>query len=381
MSTGNGSIKIAFLDTGLDPYHPELPASTKAVSGWNIQRNNSNTTDVQGHGTAMAGAAAGLTNNTIGIAGVCPLCKVMPISVNDTLHPTWIAPADAASGLYKAVELDADVINMSLVFDYTDLDHDTINHPLRAAVAYGAQFAVLTACMGNSDVATMVWPAKFDSTIAVGGTQNLSDCKWERIESHCNPPDPIQTGDLCACLGSNYGSHIDVVAPAWPITSTDLTAIGGYDILSCGTSYSTAIVSGLAGLILSQSQALGLGLSPLQVKEVIEKSAEDTLCPASVSMNYPDQLGWDPFYGWGRVNAYRALVAISRGDVNNDKAINQLDVNYLISYFSGGPPPIPHKGLGDVNNTGTITYSDLIYLYNFVNNGGPRPLLCYKYDY
>ena len=46
--------------------------------------NNSNTADVHGHGTEVAGAAAASGNNSVGMAGVAWNSKIMPIRVTDT---------------------------------------------------------------------------------------------------------------------------------------------------------------------------------------------------------------------------------------------------------------------------------------------------------
>src|SRR6185437_15551298 len=79
-ATGAGVI-IAILDTGVDGTHPDLAA--QMVPGWNFYDNNSNTSDVNGHGTAVAGAAAATTNNAIGVASVAGGAKIMPVRIAD----------------------------------------------------------------------------------------------------------------------------------------------------------------------------------------------------------------------------------------------------------------------------------------------------------
>src|SRR5215471_18438868 len=56
ISTGSSSVTIAICDTGVEGTHPDL--ISKMVAGWNFYDNNSNTADVYGHGTAVAGTAA-----------------------------------------------------------------------------------------------------------------------------------------------------------------------------------------------------------------------------------------------------------------------------------------------------------------------------------
>src|SRR6266853_4018884 len=65
-TTGSPNIIIAILDTGVDSSHPDLAG--KFVPGWNVFSNNSDTRDVYGHGTEVAGTAAASSNNNLGVA-------------------------------------------------------------------------------------------------------------------------------------------------------------------------------------------------------------------------------------------------------------------------------------------------------------------------
>lgn len=67
-NVGSPSVTIAILDTGCEPTHPDLV--NNYVAGWNFYDNNSNTADVFGHGTEVAGAAAAVGNNSQGGCGV-----------------------------------------------------------------------------------------------------------------------------------------------------------------------------------------------------------------------------------------------------------------------------------------------------------------------
>ena len=83
---GNG-VTIAILDTGIDATHPDL--SARMVPGWNFVDNNSNTSDVHGHGTAVAGSAAASMNNGIGVASVAGQAKLMPVRIADANAYTY----------------------------------------------------------------------------------------------------------------------------------------------------------------------------------------------------------------------------------------------------------------------------------------------------
>src|SRR6185369_4047715 len=73
-TTGSNSVTIAIIDTGVYASHEDL--ASKLVSGWNVYSNNSDTSDVYGHGTQVAGAAAAASNNGLGVASVCWGCWI-----------------------------------------------------------------------------------------------------------------------------------------------------------------------------------------------------------------------------------------------------------------------------------------------------------------
>ena len=87
--------------------------------------------------------------------------------------------------------------------------------------------------------------------------------------------------------------------------------------------------------------------------------------------------------GSGRINTFKALLAISRGDVNNDHNIDLSDVIYLAKYVFGHPgyDPIPVIEMGDVNCDGEIDLGDVLYLSKYLNGQFPKPPICFRYKY
>ena len=79
MCTGSDIAPIAIIDSGVDPTHPDL--SDKLIAGYNFLENNTDTHDVRGHGTAVAGTAAAISNNVAGVAGVAWGNPIMPLVV------------------------------------------------------------------------------------------------------------------------------------------------------------------------------------------------------------------------------------------------------------------------------------------------------------
>jgi subtilisin family serine protease len=76
-----------------------------------------------------------------------------------------------------------------------------------------------------------------------------------------------------------------------------------YNTYSSGTSLSTAFVTGVVSLLLSQNPSL----TPEQIRTILRESADDQVGDPS-----EDTPGWDRYYGAGRLNAYKALLRVSR---------------------------------------------------------------------
>ncbi len=303
--------------------------------------------DDHGHGTVNAGIVGARTDNGIGVAGLAGSpgyfehVWIMAVKVldnnNNGLYSWW------EEGLYYAANNNASVINMSM-------GGTGSSTTLQSAVDYAwGQGCVVVASMGNSNSSTPEYPAAFTNTIAVGAT--------DTDDSRCNPTD-WGTG-----RGSNFGSHIDVVAPGNWIYSTAWNDTYAY---WSGTSMAAPFVSGLAALLMMLAPGT---LSPDEVRDIIRSTAED-----QVGLWTEDVAGWDPYYGWGRINACAALEALpAPGDANGDGTIDIGDVVYLINYlYKGGPAPEPLYP-GDANSDGVIDIGDVVYLINYLYKGGPSP--------
>ena len=191
--------------------------------------------DESGHGTHVAGIAGAVVDNNLGIAGVCPDCRIMALRAGLNLSlGAFLEDDDVASAIVYAADNGADVINMSW--------GDPRPSPLmRDVIEYAYQLGVvLVASSGNEAEESLFYPAGFDKTIAVGAIDVRS-----QVASF-----------------SNFGWNLDVVAPGVAIISAGLG--GGYVLLS-GTSMAAPFVSGLAGLLLSQDP----GLSPEELRMAV----------------------------------------------------------------------------------------------------------------
>jgi thermitase len=270
ITQGDPAIIIAIVDTGIDTQHPELQG--KIVGGTSFVGRS--VKDQHGHGTHVAGIAAGSTNNSTGIAGICPRCSIMPIRALDASGSGYLS--DVAAGIVYAADNGARIINLSL-------GGPSKTQTLRAAIDYAfAHNALPVAAMGNGYAPEALEPAYWYSALSVGAVD--------------------QSGAKADF--SNYGPKTDVVAPGVAILSTlptyqvtlTQTYELGYDALS-GTSMATPVVSGIAGLVLSRNPAL----SASQVKGIIEATAGD-------GKSFTDTTGF------GLVNAARAVGAAVNTD-------------------------------------------------------------------
>jgi len=259
INPGSADVMIAILDTGVDGSHEDLAA--KMVPGWNIYDNNSDTRDVNGHGTSVAGTAAALSNNGVGIASVAWGCRLMPVRISDATG--FATFSNMASGLIWAADHGARVANLS----YRASSSSTV---ASAAQYFQSKGGIVTVAAGNEGV--------FDSS---------PDSPYLLTVSATDPNDLLYSW-------SNSGNSIDLSAPGSAFTTVNG---GGYTAVS-GTSIAAPIVAGVAALVLSANPNL-LGS---EIQTLLKQSADD-LGP----------IGWDTNYGSGRINAARALSLAAGG--------------------------------------------------------------------
>jgi subtilisin family serine protease len=262
VTTGSPNVVIAVLDTGIDAAHEDLTG--KLVPGWNTYNGSADNTDVHGHGTSVAGAAAASSNNAMGVAAVAWGCKIMAVRVSDNYgNATY---STIASGLTWAADHGARVANIS----YMVTNSSTVTS---AAEYFQSRGGVVVVAAGNSSL--------FDSAPDNPSVLTVS---------------ATDAADNFAGF-SNYGNNIDLAAPGWVYT----TGRGGEYGYVSGTSFSSPIVAGVAALMFSVNP----GLTPAQAQTLIKQNADDFGAP-----------GWDAYYGAGRVNATRAVQA-AQANIDN----------------------------------------------------------------
>jgi hypothetical protein len=294
LSTGEG-VTIADVDVGVQLDHPDLEGRW-AAGGFDLYDGDATTTSdtANAHGTNVAGVLGAAADNGVGIAGIAPGARILPVRTADNiLHQG----GRLARAVVQSTDAGARVLSMSL-------GADSFPAQLRRAVSYAhARGTVIAVAIGNEFHFHHHQPQAHDDVLAVGGVNPDTANLAARDQSLAQVASAF---DVKASY-SNYGAHIDVVAPT-QVPTTEWG--GGYRMHWDGTSAATPHVAGTAALVIARGQAAGLDLSAAEVIQIIRMTADDL---ADGSKGYA--FGWDPLSGWGRVNAYEAVQRAAPGKV------------------------------------------------------------------
>ncbi len=268
ITKGNGTI-VAILDSGISKNHPDV--SSQVTDRTNFSDSTSDD-DIYGHGTHVGGIVAALTNNGVGVAGVCPDCKLMSVKVlNDSGSGaySWIA-----NGITYAANHGAKVINMSLGGSQRST---TLENAVNDAWNKGV---VVVAAAGNSGNQSKTYPGAYTKAIAVAATDSQDKKAYF----------------------SEYGSWVDVAAPGVSIYSSwnDSSSLSDPQPMclsttecykyASGTSMSTPMTSGVVALIWATSKYS----TASEVRNRLEATAD----------KIP---GTGTYWSAGRVNAFNAV--------------------------------------------------------------------------
>ncbi len=260
ITTGAPDLLIAIIDSGIDYTHEDLnDGRVRTDIDKDYVNKDDDAMDDNGHGTHVAGTIAAAGDNAIGISGILWQAQLLPLKVCGTSGSCSI---DAiSSAIHYAADQGARVINMSL-------GSSSCSETLEAAIdyAYFEKGVVIVAAAGNSND-LVGYPAGYAPVLAVGA-----------LDRHGK-----------RAYFSSYGDALDLMAPGVRIFST--VPNNGYETFS-GTSMASPHVAGVAGLLLAQRPSL----TNHEVRAILTASADDL-----------GEVGLDRQYGYGLVNAVRAL--------------------------------------------------------------------------
>jgi thermitase len=267
---GDG-VKIAILDSGVDPIHPDLVGNL--IAGYNFMDGNADTRDTCGHGTAVAGTAAAVSNNSSGVASIAGKAKIMPVKIaayNSSAGGCYAYYSTVASGINFAADNGARVINVSYV-------------------GIAASQAVLNAAQYAKGKGSLVFASAGNN----GRDEGLIPTTAMVIVSATDENDNLASW-------SSYGSFVTISAPGTSIWTTNNG--GGYGQWN-GTSFASPLTAGVAALMMSASPSV----DNLTIESLLYSTSTDR-----------GAAGRDTYFGYGRVNAAAAVQAAAARVVKAD---------------------------------------------------------------
>ena len=356
-SWAKGHAQVGIVDVGIEPDHVELAPYAGTPALWqdgNFREHRSfnfsfsdspmpnsecNPDEVEagdvwaGHGTHVAGLVGALTNNGSGVAGACWNCSLQIGKAFEANSSVQGEISRAGRTAMRLVKQGAQLLNFSFGTarsNYGPCGPGSVLEMCQLLQLISERQVVVAAAAGNNRT-TVNFPATEPSVIAVGGVKRTLASpyfdRWE--ESTC----PYPNGSEC---GSNFGSSLDLVAPAKSVLSTlykgwnhnpvilcgdlaGMPGIPGDGFGTCtGTSMSAPLVTGLAAIVRS--------VNPLLTHDEVADVLTSTATQAS---NRTDSLG----YGLPQAEA---AVLRALGPINNRQIQNRLTPLFSLASLANG---------------------------------------------
>ncbi len=269
-------VVVAVIDTGLNVNHPDLIGNT--VAGYDFVTGNTNVVDLAGHGTAVSGCIAAVTNNGVGTAGISGLAniKIAPYRTGGMYSgDTQLDVAYICAAILKAAERpEVKVINMSFGGYGT---FSSLAVAVNEAVSAGKIVVASSGNEGeswNARVGQYSYPASYDHVISVGAINK----------------------DNTRSSFSQYNDRVDLCAPGQSVLTTARS--GGYEYAS-GTSFSSPIVAGACAVLMAADSSLDAGA----VETILKSTALDL-----------GTAGSDTYYGSGLIQLNQAVASINSSE-------------------------------------------------------------------
>ncbi len=258
-------VRIGIVDSGVNP-HPDF--GDRLLKGYNFTSDAEkhpekaeDTTDEYGHGTKVAGLAAGEAES--GYIGVAPGAEIVPLKCTDGKN---VKISSICRAIYSGIDVfHCDVLNLSLGVQ-------TDYQSLKEAVEYAdEQGVVLVSAVGNGGSSVYYYPANYDSVIGVGSVDRNGDLYYR----------------------SNHNKSVFLTAPGVDVRST--ANHGGYTF-GTGCSFSIPQVSAAAAVMLGIDGTL----TPEEIMRLFLETAQDR-----------GSVGYDEYYGYGILNLGGCVAALT----------------------------------------------------------------------
>jgi hypothetical protein len=344
------------------------------IAGWDFFDDDNDPFDASsccsasGHGSGRAKEAVAQTDNGIDDTGMCPKCQLMPLRMWDTFVP----PTDNwAMALTYATDNGASVAEGAIGgLSNTRFARDAVRYADRRGVA-------LMLVSSDINSANHNYPTNYNEPVYVAGslpdTAPNETCSGPGglpgVGDVLSPPSGFEDG-CQQLLGELAQPPVNVTPTTQPVTTSffrnsNLTQYGGKaDIVLMGStgSENTGQAAGVAGLLESYARqhyagtSFPAGLSGNETRQLLTMTAEDVLPENTGQVGQADKAnpGWDPHFGYGRVDLAAAMQRISTGRIPPEAQIDApawyapIDVNRVPA--SGVPitgyADAPHSASG-----------------------------------
>lgn len=327
-TTGSPTITVAIFDTGIDSAHVDLQPNV--LLGYDAVHNVYGVpVDSNGHGTFCAGLIGAVMDNSIGVAGIAPGCKVMSIRILNAAGFT--TSGSVVRGLDTALKHDIDVQSHSWsgTSPSASIESSIDSNAINGRSGLGT---VIFGSSGNNGRNPPNYPASYKNVLAVGAST-----------FHDNKKSPGSGSQYW--WGGNYGSRSSVMYLAFVApTMCYTTGVGStYVSVFNGTSASCPNAAGIAALMLSVNSTL----TRTDVSELMAQGCDKV---DNLEYNEDRTYGkWNNYYGYGRVNAFNSVrlaagvdvapPSISHKNINSHSSTYPTEVKAIITDHDGSAVP------------------------------------------
>ncbi len=283
---------------------------TDDVSGWDFLEDDNDPWDETdyGHGTVACRLSCAEAGNGAGTPGACPNAMALVVRLGD---PDRVDAGEFAQGVVFAVDSGAEVVQAGI----TACGNTSFG---QAAIDYAwAKGVSVVTCAGVGESAARVYPGACERTVPVNASAAYLDGSPGWVEQF--PSSYLYLGNR-----TGFGPQTALSCPS----EGDSSGAAGRTAGIAGLLYSAAMDRAQRGEMWLYP-GTEKSLSACEVKQLLCMTADDIdFSPhghgtsfgslddvIGSSYRYPTNTGWDPYTGYGRVNACEAVRAVSEGRI------------------------------------------------------------------
>lgn len=355
---GNLNVKIGYTDTGIDSTHPDFNTTLQAhlLTGYDAVYNKygvpKDSGFYGGHGTCSGGILGAVGNNSVGVSGIAPDCRLMAIRIFNTSGTSTSVGIARAFDTARVQGIDV-ISNGWNGFTVNSTVTNAINNA--ALNGRGGLGCIIFFSAGNEGRRSVWYPSYLPNVVSVGAStthdQKKAPGTGNQFDWGCN-------------YGEDANGDLDLVTPSICYTtdipgsygySHDTGPEGSYYKAFGGTSCTCPNAAGVAALILSVNTAQSRN-------DVIDKLFRGCDKIDNIEYSVNKTYGkWSEYCGYGRVNALNSVRLAAGVDVT--------------------PPSINHRAVASHSSTYPTKVSAEIVDHNGASvpfTGNNQPKLFYR---